>query len=305
MGRGHHHHHGVDPAAGDRRVALAVLVNLALTAAQVAGGLLAGSLALVADALHNLSDAMSLVIAFLARRIARRPATQDMTFGYGRAEPIAALVNYTALIIVALYLGTEAVGRLLAPQKVDGWLVVAVAGFALVVDVITAALTFSMARTSMNIRAAFLHNVSDALGSLAVIAGGVLIALYDLRLVDPLLTLAIAGYILWLAATQIGGVIRLLMLASPPGIEPPAVVAAVREVDGVADVHHAHLWQMQEHEPALDAHVVIAEGRWDEADGVKVRIKDLLSARFGIDHATIEVECHRHECVDQRVFGHG
>jgi cobalt-zinc-cadmium efflux system protein len=125
MGHGHHHHH-IDPEAGDRRVALAVLANLGLTVAQVAGGLLAGSLSLIADALHNFSDAVSLIIAFLARRIARRPADRAMTFGYGRAEVVAALVNYTTLIVIGLYLLVEAAGRFADPEPVTGWLMIAV-----------------------------------------------------------------------------------------------------------------------------------------------------------------------------------
>ena len=160
---GHHHHH-VDPDAGDMRVALAVGVNLLLTVAQVVGGVLAGSLALIADALHNFSDAISLVIAFGARRIARRPSDEAMTFGYGRVEVVAALINYTTLIVIGLYLLYEAAMRFADPQPVEGWLIVIIAGIALIVDAVTAALTYAMSKSSVNIRAAFLHNVADALG---------------------------------------------------------------------------------------------------------------------------------------------
>ena len=124
---GHHHHH-VDPEAGDARVLWAILVNMFLTIAQVVGGVLSGSLALIADALHNFSDAIALVIAFGARKIARRPSDETMTFGYGRAEIIAALVNYTTLIVIGLYLLYEATVRFIDPQGVDGWLVVVIAG---------------------------------------------------------------------------------------------------------------------------------------------------------------------------------
>lgn len=304
MGHGAHHHH-VDPAAGDRRVALAVLVNLGLTVAQVVGGVLAGSLALIADALHNFSDAISLIIAYAARRIARRPADAGMTFGYGRAEMVAALINYTTLIIVGVYLGFEAVMRLFDPQGVDGWLVVAIAGVALVVDLVTALLTWRMSKTSANIRAAFLHNVADALGSVAVIVAGGLILAYDWRLVDPLVTLLIAGYILWMACSEIGGVIRMLMLGSPPELDANAVASALRAETGVAGAHHLHLWQMQEHAAALDAHVVIAAGEWGAADAIKARIKAMLKARFGVEHATLELECASHACDGAALFGDG
>ncbi len=305
MGHDHHHHHGVDPQVGDRRVAMAVAVNLALTAAQVIGGVLAGSLALIADALHNFSDAISLIIAFAARRIARRPADAGMTFGYGRAEMVAALINYTTLIVIGAYLGFEAVMRLLDPQGVDGWIVVVIAGVALVVDAVTALLTWRMAQTSANIRAAFLHNVADALGSVAVIVAGALILVYDWRLVDPLVTLMIAGYILWMAFGEIGGVIRMLMLGTPPELDAHTVAAALRGVEGVAGAHHLHLWQMQEHMSALDAHLVVEAGRWDAADAIKARAKAMLRDRFGVGHATLELECAGHACDDAALIGDG
>ena len=144
------------PDAGDRKVAAAIGVNILLTLVQIAGGILSGSLALIADALHNFSDAASLVIAFAARKIARRKADAKMTFGYDRAEVVAALINYTTLIIVGLYLIYEAVMRFIEPQGVDGWLVVIIAAVALIVDMVTALLTYTLSKTSVNIRAAFL-----------------------------------------------------------------------------------------------------------------------------------------------------
>lgn len=301
---GQHRHH-ISPEDGDRKVALAVAVNLGLTVAEFIGGLLAGSLALIADALHNLSDAVTLIIAFAARRIARRPADPTMTFGYGRAEVVAALINYATLILLAAYLATEAVQRLRDPQPVEGWIVVAIAGLALVVDTATALLTFRLARESVNIRAAFLHNLADALGSVAVIIVGSLILLFDWRLLDPAVTLLIAGYILWVSLTEIGGVIRILMLGSPPGLDGAEVVAALAAVEGVRDIHNVHLWQMQEHTPALQAHVVLDPGQWSEADAIKARLKDVLATRFGIGNSTLEMECARHACDGAQVFGDG
>ncbi len=299
---GHHHH--VDPEAGDARVIWAVVVNLLLTVAQIVGGILSGSLALIADAIHNLSDAVSLVIAFLARKIARQPADAQMTFGYGRAEVVGALVNYTTLIVIGLYLVVEAVQRFFTPTGVDGWLVVIVAGIALLVDAITAALTYSMSKTSVNIRAAFLHNLADALGSVAVIVAGTLIILFDWRIVDPLVTLLIAGYILWLSFSEIGGVVRILMLGTPRSLKVADVVAAAREVPGVGDVHHVHLWQMQEHENALDAHLVIEPNRWGDADSIKQAVKSVLQERFSIGHSTLETECSEHACDEALPIGH-
>ena len=301
MGHGHHHH--VDLEAGDRRVFAAIAVNMGLTVAQIVGGIVSGSLALIADALHNFSDAISLIIAFGARKIARRPRDAEMTSGYGRVEVVAALINYTTLIVIGLYLLYEAAMRFADPQPVEGWLIVIIAGIALIVDAVTAALTYAMSKSSVNIRAAFLHNVADALGSVAVIVAGTLILLYDWRLIDPLVTVLIAGYILWQSFREIGPVIRILMLGSPPEIETDAVLDTVRGIDGVMGIHHAHFWQMDEHRAALDAHVVIAEGRWSDADAVKERIKAALADRFDIEHTTLELECARHACDDPSEFG--
>ncbi len=301
MGHGHHHH--VDPDAGDRRVIAAIAVNMGLTVAQVIGGLVSGSLSLIADALHNFSDAISLIIAFGARKISRKPRDAEMTFGYGRIEVVAALINYTTLIVIGLYLLYEAALRFADPHPVEGWIVVVIAGIALVVDLATAALTYAMSKSSVNIRAAFLHNVADALGSVAVILAGTLILLFDWRLIDPVVTVMIAGYILWQSAREIGPVIRILMLGAPPEIETRAVLDTVRGIDGVTGIHHAHFWQMDEHRAALDAHVVIAAGRWTEADAIKDRIKAALRGRFDIRHSTLELECARHACDAPTEFG--
>lgn len=300
-----HGHAHLDPRSGDRRVSVAIWANGLLTLAQIVGGILAGSLALIADALHNFSDMASLVIAFAARKIARRPADERMTFGYGRIEIVAALINYTTLILVGFYLIYEGAMRMIDPPEVQGWTVVILGGVALVVDTLTAWLTWSMQKASVNIRALFLHNLSDALASVAVIIGGTLILLYDLRWVDPAITIGIALYILYLALSEIGGPIRILMLGSPPEVDNAAVIAAMRSVAGVGDVHHVHLWQMEEHKAALDTHVVVESEAWDRLDEVKQAIKRVLQDRFGIAHSTLEFEredqAHRHAAL----YGHG
>lgn len=284
----------------------AVGVNVLLTVAQVVGGVLSGSLALVADALHNLSDAASLGIAYAARRIARRPSDPRMTFGYVRAEVVAALINYTTLIVIGLYLAYEAVMRFFQPVPVAGWMIVVIAAVALVVDAVTAWLTYRLAKGSMNIRAAFVHNLADALASIGVIVAGTLIILFDWRIVDPIVTLLIAGYILWLAFSEIGSTIRMLMLGTPPGIDLEALIAEVRGIDGVADFHHVHVWAIDENETALEAHVVVPDGTpADTAAGLRDRIKAVLRDRFGIGHSTLEIERASAVCADEpQVIGH-
>jgi cobalt-zinc-cadmium efflux system protein len=301
---GHHHH--PEAEMGDRRVLWAVVVNTALTVAQLVGGIAAGSLSLIADAMHNFSDAISLAIAFVARRIARRPADEAMTFGYVRAEIVAALINYTTLIVVGLYLAYEAILRFAEPHPVAGWIVVIVAGIALTVDVVTALLTYALSKKSMNVRAAFLHNVADALGSLGVIVAGTLIILYEWYVVDPLVTLLIAGYVLWQAFSEIGASVRMLMLGTPPDLDIKALVSALRDVEGVRDLHHVHVWAIDESHDALEAHIVVADESGAGDDAVKRRIKVLARDRFGIRHTTLEIERPGILCAEDeaQVIGH-
>jgi len=300
-----HGHAHIDPKSGDRRVSVAIWANGILTVAQVVGGILSGSLALIADALHNFSDMASLVIAFAARKIARRPADERMTFGYGRVEIVAALINYTTLIIIGFYLVYEGGMRMIDPPQVQGWTVVILGGIALVIDTLTAVLTYSIMKGSVNIRALFLHNLSDAAASVAVVLGGTLIILYDMRWVDPAITIGIALYILYLGFAEIGGPIRTLMLGSPPDLDNGAVVEAMRGMDGVADVHHVHLWQMQEHEAALDCHVVLTDSGWDRTEEIKAAIKDRLQEDFGISHSSLEFEHQDRAHRNADLYGHG
>lgn len=299
-----HDHVHLDPDSGDRRVAIAIWANGILTVAQIVGGIFAGSLALIADAIHNFSDMASLVIAFGARKIARRPPDAKMTFGYGRIEIVAALINYTTLIVIGFYLIYEGGMRLMDPPEVLGWWVVILGGIALIVDTLTALLTYSMQKGSVNIRALFLHNLSDALASLAVIVGGVLILLFEIKWVDPAITIGIAVYILYLAFSEIGDSIRILMLGCPPNIDTDNVIAAVEGVDGVEEVHHAHFWQMEEHAAALDTHIVVARNRWHDIESIGRAIKNRLKEEFEITHSTLEFECsdNKHEGANR--YGH-
>ena len=256
------HSHGAE-GMSDSRLVIAVGINVLLSIAQVIGGLVAGSLALIADALHNFNDAASLGIALAARRIARRPADRQRTFGYHRATTIGALINLTTLIIVGLYLLTQAVRRYFEGQAVDGWIVVIVAGIALVVDIATALLTYAGSKQSLNVKAAFIHNVSDALASVGVIVAGTLILLYDLTIADLLATVAISGYILYQGVTLIGRTIRILMESVPEDIRRDGVVRELQAIDGVLDVHHIHTCQLDEESHAFEAHEITTS--WHES----------------------------------------
>lgn len=294
---GSSHHHDIDESIGDQRLGLAIAVNILLTVAQVVGGVVSGSLSLIADALHNFSDAASLLIAWVARKIGRQPADHFRTFGYKRAEVIATLINLITLVLIGLYLIFEALWRIYEPQIIEGWTVVIVALIALVIDVATAVLTYSMSKNSMNIRAAFLHNVSDALASIGVIIAGSLILLYDWYWSDTLLTLIIAGYVLYQAATLLPKTIHILMQGTPEDISIDEVIHAMENIAGISNVHHVHIWQLDEHSNALEAHVVIDD--FGQTATVKAAIKNELSQQFSINHSTLEFEtvlCEQHNC---------
>ncbi|TFI59779.1 cation transporter [Sphingomonas parva] len=285
MGAGHDH--GTE-GMSDARLIWAVIVNVLLTVAQIAGGVVSGSLSLIADALHNLNDAASLALALFARRISRRPADKLMTFGYGRAELVAALINLTTLIIVGLYLLGEAVSRYLSPEPIAGWTVVIVAGVALAIDVVTALLVRSGARNSLNIKAAFLHNVSDALASLGVIVAGTLIILYDLYVADLAVTVLIAAYVLHQGLSLMPRTVRLLMGAVPDDVEFHSLVSALQAAEGVRGVHHVHVWSLDEHRRALEAHLEVGDGTLREIEEIKEDVRRMLASRFRIEHATLE-----------------
>ena len=178
------------------------------------------------------------------------------TFGYKRAEVIAALINLTTLIIIGLYLVYEAAWRLAEFEEIEGWTVVIVTRVALVIDFVTAILTYAMSKHSFNIKAAFLHNVSDALASVALIIAGTLILLYGWYWVDTLLTLVIAAYVLWQGFTMLPQTIHLLMEGTPYGLSIEEVIAVMEADEDVENVHHVHIWQLDEHRNALEAHVV-------------------------------------------------
>ncbi|MDZ7802293.1 MAG: cation diffusion facilitator family transporter [Trueperaceae bacterium] len=283
------HDHGVEQTS-DRRILGTVALNGLLTVAQVIGGLVSGSVSLLADALHNLNDAMALVIVWIARRIGRRRADETRTFGYDRARTVGALINLVALAVVALFLAYESILRLLEPREVGGWTMIIVAGVALLVDVATVALLYGMRRGGTDVRAAFVHNVSDALASVAVMVGGAAILLSGWYWVDPLLSLAIVGYVAWQVSAMLPETVRVLMESAPPDLDVARVGADLRDVEGVEDVHHLHAWLMDEQRVALEAHLVIGREVAPRLDEVAREARRRLREGFDIRHATLEIE---------------
>lgn len=282
-----HHHHEVD--LGTRRLAWAVAINMLLTAAQVIGGVLSGSLSLIADALHNFSDAAGLLLALIARRISTRPADDRRTFGYGRAEVVGGLINLTSIMVIAGYLLIEAIGRTFDRPEIDGWMVVIVAGIALIVDAATAVLTYTMSKDSINIKAAFLHNVADALASIAVIVSGTLIILFDWYWTDIVATIGISIYIVWISWTPMKRCIRILMQSTPDELSIEEVALTIRAVEGVEDVSHLHIWPIDEATISLEARVGIRDGApvIAIADIIE-QVRQALLVDHGVQHVTLE-----------------
>lgn len=290
----HSHSH-----AHDRNLSWAFVGNLILSLIQVIGGVASGSLALVADALHNLSDSASLLLALVARKIARRRPDRLRTYGYRRVETLSAFTNYVALILVSCWLAIEAITRFFTPHEVAGLPLIWISSLAVFINLGTVALTYRGAKESQNIRAAYLHNLGDAVSSIGVIVAGLLILAFDWYWIDPLLTLAISGYILWQISREIMPVINILIDAAPHESLTQSIESKLMEMPQIAGIHHLHLRSLDEHNLALEAHIVMVESI--NQDELRHAIKLLLKSDFDIAHASLELEitdCGTRKCFD-------
>lgn len=299
MTHDHEHSHGTDQVS-DGVLLWSVIINFGLSVFEFIAGFISGSVALMADALHNTNDAAALLIAYIARKISKKGADQAYTFGYRRAELIGAMIQLAALIVVGLYLVYEALRRFFQPEPLEGGWIMAAAGLALLVDVVTAWLLWAMSKGSLNVKAAFLHNLTDAGASLAVLTGGAAIFWLDWTWVDPFLTLAIAGYILYMSFGMLKKTSRILMEGTPPDLKLQTVADGIMKINGVEDVHHLHVWELDEHHRALEGHVVCRLPATEYAE-LRFEIKRHLKQHFDINHSTIEFESSddKRRCEDQ------
>lgn len=287
----HQHHHDRETShLSDARLLWSFVINQALTVVQVIAGIFSGSTALLSDAAHNFNDANALMISYIARRVSRKKVSAKYTFGYRRAELIGAVINLTLLAVIGLYLLYEGVMRFFEPVEIVGWLMAAAAGLAIVVDTATALLLWAMSKGSLNVRAAFVHNLADALGSVAVLVAAGFIIVLDWYWMDPLLTLLIAGYVLWQVAKLLPAAVQILMEGTPSGMDLGAVASRVESVDGIIRVHHLHVWELDEAHRALEAHVEVEPGQHVPWRAIKQAVKTLLADEFQITHATLEPE---------------
>ena len=297
------HHHGLTRGGdlagiSDSRLLWSVGLNHLLTAVQVVAGIVSGSVALLSDAAHNFNDANALLIAYVARRITRKEANERYTFGYHRAELIGATINLTLLAVVGLYLIYEGIHRFFDPQPIIGWLMAAAAGVALAVDLGTALLLWAMSKGSLNVRAAFIHNLVDALGSVAVLIGAAAVIWLKWNWIDPLLTLLIAAYVLWQVFTMLPQATRVLMEGAPADFDFDGMVEQIRSIDRVDGLHHVHLWELDEQHRALEAHILIAREHARDMESIKQQVKDVLAKEYHIKHSTLEFEFEDSACEE-------
>ncbi len=289
-GHSHGHGHGHDHAPADfgRAFAIGVTLNLAFVLVEATFGLLSGSMALVADAGHNLSDVLSLLIAWGASVMAVRPASARFTYGFKSSTILAALANATLLLIAIGAILFETVHRLLEPAPVEGWTMIAVAGVGVIINTATALMFVSGRKHDINIRGAFLHMAADALVSVGVVVAGVLILLTGIVWIDAVTSLVIVIVIAWGTWGLLKDSVKMSLLAVPEGIDEAAVRSHLAALPGVAQVHDLHIWPMSTTETALTAHLVMPGGH--PGDAFLHDLAEDLEHSFHIGHATVQVE---------------
>lgn len=293
------HNHRRD--INEKNIVISIFLNLVITAAEVVGGLLAGSLALVSDALHNFSDSISLIISYIALKLSQRENSLRLTYGHKRAEILAALFNSSVLLVVIFFLFRAAIDRIRHPVPIRGGLMIAVALIGLLANLIAVLLLRKDAKKNLNIKSAYIHLLADTFSSVAVVVGGILIVFFGITWVDPILTVLIGLYVLTESYNIIKQTVRILMHAVPENIDILEIQNAVEELPEVSNLHHVHVWQVTENDIHFEGHVDLCEDlNISRIADLNRRIERLLHDRFGIDHVTIQVEFGT--CADQKII---
>lgn len=283
-----------------RRLTLALILVAVVAAVEFWGATRAGSLSLLADAVHVCMDVFALAIALAALAGAQRPANVHKTFGYGRLEVLGALANGTLLLAATFFIVYEAVARFFASYHPQGGLMSAVAGFGLIVNAAVALLLVRDRHANLNVQAAIFHVAGDALGALAVIAGGIAIAATGMTWIDPALSLFVAAIIVVGVLRILRDATDVLLESTPRGMSLDEVLAALAPLAGIVAVHDLHVWTIGSGDRALSAHVLVDDRRVSEATTIAREIDALVRARFGITHVTLQFECEN--CApDERI----
>lgn len=284
-----HGHHGHAPASFDRAFAIGIVLNTGFVALEAGFGFWTGSVALLADAGHNLSDVLGLAIAWAGAALARTPPSKRFTYGLRGSTILAALANALLLLVATGAIALEAAHRFSEPATIAGGTVAAVAAAGIAINGLTAWLFAGGRHGDVNVRGAYLHMLSDAMVSAGVVIAGLAIAATGLGWIDPLVSLLIAALILWQTWGLLRETVEMSLAAVPRGIDYDAVAAALRSLPGVAQVHDLHIWPMSTTEPVLTAHLVMPAG-WP-GDAFLADAQAMLHDRFEIGHATLQVEC--------------
>ena len=295
MSHSHNHSHNHKDLQG-QRLLISILLNIVITVAQVVGGLVSGSLSLLSDALHNFSDVISLIVSYIASKLSKQKASINRTFGYKRAEILAAFINASTLIIVAILLIIEAVKRFNNPQEIESSLVIWLAILAIIGNGLSVLLLRKDSKNNINMRSAYLHLFTDMLASVAVLLGGLLMKYYQLFWVDSLLTLLIALYLIWVGYDLLKVSTKMLMLFTPDDINIKDVVRTVNKLPKVSKLHHVHIWNLSDDELHLEAHLDLTEDiTTTEFNSLLLDIETILHDEFNINHVTIQPEFNKED----------
>ena len=285
----HHHNHDVN-AKTIVYLIWSFVINILLSIAELIAGIIGGSVALIGDALHNTSDALSILIAVMAYKIGLKKSDKRFTFGFKRAEIIGAFVNLILLFISAFYLFAEGLSRIISPQDINGKLIIYISILALVIDALTAKLSHHEAHHNANMKMLFLHNLADAFGSVGVIISGLCVIYLDWHFIDGIIALMIAAYMLFHSIVAFPKVVKILMNAAPDNIDVDMIRKRLLKIKNISDVHHIHVWNIDEHHISLECHIV------SEDISVVTKVKDVLAKNFDIEHTNIQIETKEADC---------
>lgn len=286
-----HSHFGDIAKQTTNRLALSLTLTAVFVIIEVIAGIFGNSLALLTDAAHNFTDVIALGLSWYALRIAAKPANSGKTFGYHRVGILAALINSTTLILIAIGIFYEAWQRLLTPPEVDSTLLIGVGAVAFLINAGTAWLVQKGSEHDLNLRSAFLHLMGDVLSTLGAVLAGIVIAFTHWNWLDPLVSILIGGFILFNAWSVLKQSIHILLESTPENIDMTEMVANLRSVDGVRDIHDLHVWSISENLRMLSAHVVIENISVGEGVFIQQNINELLIHGYNIQHATLQLEC--------------
>lgn len=285
----------------EENLIITMVLNFIITLVEVIGGLLSGSLALLSDALHNFSDGISVIVSFIALKLSKRENTLKNTFGYKRAEILAALFNSSFLIIIYFFLFKEAYLRIQHPQNIESKIMVTVALVGLIANTISVFLLKSGSKDNMNIKSAYIHLFSDSLSSVAVIIGGIFIYYFNLTIVDPILTFIIGAYVLKEGFEILKKSASILMEKTPVQINILKIKEVVEKIPEVDNLHHVHIWQVNDKEFLFEGHIDVKENiNLSKAEELRSNISSILFNEFGINHTTIQIEYNT--CKDKEII---